>query len=109
MSEAAERYASDLMRTVDRLRSIGLARLAAAFTPEPTRADAAFELITSLARRAAECEGIELRPVPRLSDSALGDQCAVIGRDLLISARARGDAEVLEQAAHDLRELRRRI
>lgn len=109
LSEAAESFATDLMRTVDRLRSIGLARLSASFSPEPTRADAAFELIQVLARRAAELEGIDVRPVPRLADSALGDQCAVIGRDLLISARAAGDVDALHTSANELRELRRRI
>ena len=109
VSQAAEVFAADLTRTVDRLRSIGLARLAADFSPEPTRADAAFALIEEFARRAAELEGVELRQVPRLSDASLGDQCAVIGRDLLISARSRGDADALEEAAEQLRELRRRI
>jgi hypothetical protein len=109
VSQAAEVFSADLTRTVDRLRSMGLARLSASFEPEPTRADAAFALIEHLAVRAAELEGVDVRPVPRLADSALGDQCAVIGRDLLISARAQGDVAALEDAAEKLRELRRRI
>ena len=36
-----DRYEADLRRTVDRLRTLGLPRLAARFEPEPTRADAA--------------------------------------------------------------------
>jgi len=109
VSEAAERFAVDLRRTTDRLRSIGAARLSASFSPEPTRADAAFALIHVLAERAAQLAGSEQRTVPRLTEMALGDQLAVIGRELLIAARDRGDADVLVQSADELLDLRRRI
>ena len=109
VSEAAERYAADLMRTVDRLRSMGAARLAVAFEPEPTRADAAYRLIDGVARRAAILEGVVIPAVPRLPDLALGDQLAVIGRDLLVAARARNDSVVLIETADELLALRRRI
>ncbi len=109
VSEAAERYAADLMRTVDRLRSMGAARLAAAFEPEPTRADAAYGLIHNVAQRAAAMEGVVTPVVPRLADLALGDQLAVVGRDLLVAARERQNAAVLIETSDELRELRRRI
>ena len=109
VSEAAERYAADLMRTVDRLRTMGTARLAAVFEPEPTRADAAFALIQVIAQRAAVQEQLAAPPVPRLADLALGDQLAVVGRDLLMAARERQAVDVLVQTADELLELRRRI
>lgn len=109
VSEAAERYAVDLRRTADRLRAIGAARLAASFAPEPTRAEAAFALIEVMAERVAHVDGSEPRAVPRLADMALGDQLAVIGRELLIAARERADVEILVRTADDLVDLRRRI
>jgi len=109
VSEAAERYAVDLRRTVDRLRATGAAKLAASFSPEPTRADAAFALIGVMAERAAQVAGSERRSVPRLTDMALGDQMAVIGRELLIAARAQANHDILVQTADELLDLRRRI
>jgi hypothetical protein len=109
VSEAAERYAVDLRRTVDRLRAIGAARLAASFAPEPTRAEAAFALIEVMAERVAHVDGSEPRTVPRLADMALGDQMAVIGRELLIAARAQANPDILVQTADELLDLRRRV
>ena len=109
VSEAAELFAVDLRRTTDRLRSIGAARLSASFSPEPTRADAAFALIRELADRTAQLACSEQHTVPRLTDMALGDQLAVIGRELLIAARRRGDVDVLVKTAGELLDLRRRI
>jgi hypothetical protein len=40
---------------------------------------------------------------------ALGDQMAVIGRELLIAARAQANHDILVQTADELLDLRRRI
>jgi len=71
-----ERLEADLHRTVDRLRTLGLARLAASFEPEPTRADAARGVAQRLADAAADLEGGPRRTLPRLADAAVGDQVA---------------------------------
>jgi hypothetical protein len=108
-----ERLEADLRRTVDRLRTLGLARLAASFDPEPTRADAAREVAQRLADAAADLESGPRRTVPRLADAAVGDQVAVCGHDLLAAVAAGhgvpGAEAVVLGAADDLRDLRRRI
>lgn len=110
---AGERYAVQLGRTVDRLRSLAIARLSAPFEPEPTRADAAHRLAQRLADVAAGLDGGGSRSLPRLADPAVGDQVAVCGHDLLDAAAAHGDREqaeaVLVAAAADLLDLRRRL
>lgn len=108
-----ERLEADLRRTVDRLRTLGLARLGASFDPEPTRADAARAVAQRLADAAADLEGGPRRNVPRVADAAVGDQVAVCGHDLL-AAVAAGDGvpeaeAVVLAAADDLLDLRRRI
>ena len=108
-----ERLEADLRRTVDRLRTLGLARLGASFDPEPTRADAARGVAQRLADAAADLEGRPRRTVPRVADSAVGDQVAVCGHDLLAAVAAgAGVADagaVVLAAADDLLDLRRRI
>lgn len=108
-----ERFRADLGRTVDRLRSMGLARLAASFEPEPTRADAARGVAQSLADAAADLAGEVRREVPRLADGAVGEQLAVCGRDLLEAATARRQEPealaALAGAADLVLDLRRRI
>lgn len=107
------RFSADLGRTVDRLRSMGLARLAASFEPESTRADAARGVAQRLADAAADLVGEVRRELPRLADGAVGDQLAVCGRDLLTVANARGHEPralaALSRAADHVLELRRRI
>ncbi len=108
-----ERLEADLHRTVDRLRTLGLARLGASFAPEPTRADAARDVAQRLADLAADLEGEPRRTVPRLGDAVVGDQVAVCGHDLLAAAGAAPpgpdvDADVLV-AADLLLDLRRRV
>ena len=110
---SVERLEADLHRTVDRLRTLGLARLGASFEPEPTRADAARGVAQRLADAAAELEGGPRRTVPRVADAAVGDQVAVCGHDLLAAVAAGGDVARVEPvvlaAADDLLDLRRRI
>jgi hypothetical protein len=105
----AERYAADLERTVDRLRSLALTRLAAPFEPEATRADAARELVQRLADLAADLEGAPRREVPRLADRAVGDQLAVVGHDLAGAAAAAQRPDALDEPAEALLALRRRL
>ncbi len=108
---AAERFSDQLGRTVDRFRSLALARLAAPFGPEPTRADAGRDLAQRLADACAGLEGSTVRALPRLADPAVGDQLAVCGRDLLVAASAAPDPgdDVLSAFADDLLDLRRRL
>jgi hypothetical protein len=107
-----DRFEADLRRTVDRLRGLGLPRLAAAFEPEPTRADAARGVVQRLADLAAGLGDDDVRVVPRLADHAVGDQVAVCGRDLLDAALAhpspRAD-HALDEGAALLLDLRRRV
>ena len=112
-STDVERLEAQLGRTVDRLRTLGLTRLAASFEPEPSRADAARGVAQRLEDLAAELESREPRTLPRLADPAVGDQVAVCGHDLLAvissgSGVARGEA-VAGVAADLLLDLRRRL
>jgi len=108
-----ERFSAQLERTVDRLRTLGIARLGASFDPEPTRADAARAEAQRLADDAAGLEGCPTRVLPRLADAAVGDQVAVCGRDLLAAAQLRDDeadvVRLLDAAARRLLDLRRRV
>ena len=121
-----ERLQVDLQRTVDRLRTLGLARLSASFAPEPTRADAARAVAQRLADVAADLEGRPRRLLPVLGVQATGDQLAVTGHDLLAvtakpgSAVVPGDSAIIrlsaaavddlfEEAADLLLDLRRRL
>lgn len=109
-SPARARFEADLRRTVDRVGALGLPRLAAPFSPEPTRADAVRALVQQLADGAADLAGASRRTVPQLGDQAVGDQLAVCGHDLLVAAASDGsDDAVLAAAADDLLDLRRRL
>ena len=81
-----QRLQADLGRTVDRLRTLGLARLEASFAPEPTRADAARAVAQRLADLAADLDGRPRLMLPALGVQAAGDQLAVTGHDLLDAA-----------------------
>ena len=87
-STPRQRLQADLGRTVDRLRTLGLTRLEAAFAPEPTRATAARRVAQHLADTAADLEGRPRRILPTLGVQAAGDQLAVTGHDLLAAAAA---------------------
>lgn len=109
-SPGRARFEADLRRTVDRVGSLALPRLAAAFEPEATRADAVRALVQHLADAAADLAGEPRRVVPRLGDHAVGDQLAVCGHDLLAAAASDGsDDAALTAAADDLLDLRRRL
>ncbi len=89
-----QRLQADLGRTVDRLRTLGLARLEAAFDPEPTRADAARAVAQHLADLAADLEDRPRLTLPTLGVQAAGDQLAVTGHDLLAAAAEPETADV---------------
>jgi hypothetical protein len=110
---AVERLDAQLGRTVDRLRTLGPARLAAPFEPEPTRAEAAHGVAQRLEDLVAELESREPMTLPRLADAAVGDQVAVLGHDLLAALRRGGGVgrgeTVAGVAADLLLDLRRRL
>lgn len=107
---SGRRYLEQLERTADRLRGLSLARLGAAFEPEPTRADAGRALAQRLADAAADLEGGPRRELPRLADAAVGDMVAVCGRDVLLAAAGQPESgALLASLADDLLDLRRRL
>jgi hypothetical protein len=78
-------------RLADRLRSLSAVRLSRPLPGRSSRADAARDVAQTLADLAAELEADDrpvYRPVPRLTDFAVGDQVAVTGHDLVAAARA---------------------
>ncbi len=110
----AGRLVVEVGRTADRLRSMGVARLGAAFEPEPTRAAAARAVAQRLANAAADLLGDGHRAVPVVAVSAAGDQVAVCGRDLFdaasVSTVPSGVVDAtLTDACEALLDLRRRV
>ena len=95
----------ELRRVVDRLAGLSPAQLAAPVGAHPSRVAAGRSLARALADAAAELEGGPARPLPVLRETAVADQVAVTGNDLL--AAAPGPAATLEQALEQVRELRR--
>lgn len=93
----------ELARVVDRLRSMPLTQLAAAWGEYPSRAAGARALAQRLADRAADLGGRPRREVPDVGDVAVGDQVAVTGRDLLDLSP---DDDLRMLAAADLRDFR---
>ncbi|MBI1378151.1 MAG: hypothetical protein GC157_11810 [Frankiales bacterium] len=115
-ADPAQAARTQLERTVDRVRAMGLARLEASFEPEPTRAEAVRRAAQRLADLAAALEDEPVRPVPVLAVHAVGDQLAVCGHDLLDAAagpaatdRAEAARAALVEAADVLLDLRRRL
>jgi hypothetical protein len=112
---AQEHFEAQLVRTVDRLRTLGLARLEASFEPEATRVEAARALAQRFADQAAGLAGHPVRVLPPLATAATGDQLAVCGHDLVAACdrAATGPSadvdEILMTAADLLLDLRRRM
>ena len=73
----------ELSRVVDRLRTMPLARLAAAWGEFPSLAAGARALAQEFADRGTEASGIQRHVVPDVGDAAVGDQVAVTGRDYM--------------------------
>ena len=86
--QVIEEFTVELDRVVDRLRTMPITKLK----------DAA-KLTRPVLSELAEMAG-QSRPVPDIADRALGDQCAVLGQELIASGRPCAAAAVL------LRELR---
>ena len=86
--QAIEEFTVELDRVVDRLRTMPITKLK----------DAA-KLTRPVLAALAEMAG-QSRPVPEIADRALGDQCAVLGQELIDSGQPCAAAAVL------LRELR---
>ncbi len=84
----------------DRLRHLSAARLAG-------RGDAVRVQVRSLAALALRAEGVPVRALPDVADPALGDQVAVLGRDLVAALAGRPDPVLLQQAHACVRSLRR--
>jgi hypothetical protein len=106
----------ELERTVDRLRSRSLSRLARAWDPAdasgPTAAQAGLALAQDLADAAAALEGGPTRSLPSVDPHVVPDVLAVCGHDLLLAlaaAQERGEsgAAVTEVSASAIAGLRR--
>ncbi|MGH8868815.1 MAG: hypothetical protein ACRDYU_12540 [Actinomycetes bacterium] len=100
-----DRLAADVARLSQRLRGLGLPRLAQDLHPYGTRGDAGHRAAQVLADLA---HGVEdrndpsaprWREVPRLSDASIGDQVAVTGHDAVAAvAGTPPEAEVWTRA-----------
>ncbi|TXR56441.1 hypothetical protein [Quadrisphaera setariae] len=102
-----ERAERELGRVLTRLAALGPTRLSRpADGGGPSPADAVRPVLQELADAAATAEGRAPVVVPVLAERALGDQLAVLGRDLLSAA---GDDAPLERAAARLEALRRAL
>ncbi len=86
--KAIEEFTVELDRVVDRLRTMPITKLKEA--AKLTR-----PVLSGLAEMAGQS-----RPVPEIAERALGDQCAVLGQELIDSGQPCAAAAVL------LRELR---
>jgi len=101
-----ERAERELGRVLTRLAALGPTRLSRpADGGGPAPADVVRPALQELADAAAALEGRAPRAVPVLAERALGDQLAVLGRDLL----SVGDDAALERAAARLEDLRRSL
>ena len=98
----ADDAAVELTRVVDRLRTMPLARLAAAWGEFPSLAAGARALAQELADRGAGASGIQRHVGPDAGDAAVGDQVAVTGRDYMDL----GSLADLDWMAERLREFR---
>lgn len=90
----------------DRIRGLPLARLERARTgEEDSAADRIRAAAQTLADLAADAEGQPRRTVPRLATHGLGDQLAVLGKDVV----QHGDAAALERLHEVLVAVRRAL
>lgn len=106
MTPPRERAERELGRVLTRLAALGPSRLSRpAGGGGPAPADVVRPVLQEVADTAAALEGRTPRVVPVLAERALGDQLAVLGRDLL----AVGDDAALESAAARLEALRRAL
>ena len=92
-----EDFEQQLERTVNRLRTMSLDKLAQGNRVSDTRS-----VIQELAEAGRSALGLKSIEVPVLSDAALADQLSVIGKQLLAAM----NDEVLESAARQLQHLR---
>ncbi len=86
--QVVEEFSIELDRVVDRLRTMPITKL-----------EHSASLTRPVLSELAEMAG-QSRPVPDIADRALGDQCAVLGQELIDSGQPCAAAAVL------LRELR---
>ncbi|PWJ56104.1 hypothetical protein SAMN06264364_10179 [Quadrisphaera granulorum] len=103
-----ERAERELGRVLTRLAALGPSRLSRA-AEGLSPAELVRPVLQELADAAATVEGRPARVVPVLEDRALGDQLAVLGRDLLVACRGSGDDAPLADAAARLEALRRAL
>jgi hypothetical protein len=94
---AREDFEQQLERTVNRLRTMSLEKLAQGNRVLDTRA--VIQVLADAGRSALSLAPLE---VPVLSEAALADQLAVIGQQLLVAT----NDEVLVSAARQLQHLR---
>ncbi len=104
-ADLRDQVRAETARLVDRLTTLGPARLARAGPTGATPADRAHDLAQRLADLAAAATARTPRDVPRLGDHAAGDQVAVLAQDVL----AEGDDTALAAALAGLTALRRSL
>lgn len=92
-----------------RVAALGPARLARPGPSGQTPADLARPLLQHLADTAARAEGQPQRTVPVLAPHAVGDQLAVLARDVLALADGPLSADELHEVADRLTALRRAL
>jgi hypothetical protein len=114
----AEEVTRELGRVADRLRVVGPRLASRAQQDDASAAGIARvrEVLQRLADLAADGESRARREVPHLAPHALGDQALVLGHDVLLAARAAGEAgdddratSLLAEAAALLEGLRRAL
>lgn len=98
--------ATQLGRVAERLRTLSLARLQAPVPGWPSRAVAARAVAQRCADVTAAIEGRAARPLPVLSDLAVGDQVSVCAGDLV---RAVGSDEIVGPALAQVETLRTEV
>lgn len=105
-----ERAERELGRVLTRLAALGPTRVSR--PPDgggPSPADVVRPVLQELADEAAALEGRSPAVVPVLEDRAVGDQLAVLGRDVLASAGSAQDEPALRRTGDRLEALRRAL
>lgn len=105
----AVRFRSELLRTADRLRGLGVPRLTRpGDAGEAPLADRAFALAERIVAATSVARHVSPPPLPRLEPHGSGDQLAVVGVELAeLAENGEVPDAVLDELSSQLLELRR--